>query len=237
MSILKLLDRPIAYHRCFVRVGGSIGAAVFLSQAFYWQSRTTLDGGWFFKTMEDWESETGLTRREQETARKNLKETGVLEDKLAGIPAVLHYRINLTKLQESLDKTGLQTSLAESAKQACTFPTNKLGGKRQTISTETTSESTSENTGRIAFLKKELCLMFRRKSADPWTYAEETALVDINKRPCVLSEIEELKDYQRRDGKYFAQSLGKLMDYWNDWLDKARRPDFSKDEWNPPPGG
>jgi hypothetical protein len=34
--LIDLLDRPIAFHRIFVELTGSVLAAVMLSQAFYW---------------------------------------------------------------------------------------------------------------------------------------------------------------------------------------------------------
>ena len=33
--LLQLLDRPIAFHRCFVTLTGSVTAALMLSQALY----------------------------------------------------------------------------------------------------------------------------------------------------------------------------------------------------------
>ena len=122
----RLLDRPIAFHRCFVRLGIGITGAVMLSQAVYWSNRTGDSEGWFFKTIGEWEEETGLTRREQETARKNLK--GILDSELRGIPARLYFRINWLALEKSLNND----SLAESAKQGFPNPPNKNGGTRQT---------------------------------------------------------------------------------------------------------
>ena len=58
MSIARLLDRPIAYHRCLVTLTGSVTGAVMLSQAIYWQNRCNGD---FYKTQAEWEEETGLT--------------------------------------------------------------------------------------------------------------------------------------------------------------------------------
>ena len=70
MNILTVLDRPIAFQRAFVKLTDSINAALMLSQAVYWSSRTGDPGGWFWKTQSQWEDETGLTRREQDGARK-----------------------------------------------------------------------------------------------------------------------------------------------------------------------
>ena len=49
-SLLDLLDRPIAFHRVFVTITGSLAAGVMLSQALYWSRRTKDPEGWFYKT-------------------------------------------------------------------------------------------------------------------------------------------------------------------------------------------
>lgn len=95
MDVLTLLDRPIAFHRCFVDLTGSITAALFLSQAVYWQRRVPEDrAGWWFKSQTEWTEEIGLSRREQETARLRLKQIGVLQEERRGVPAKLWYRID-----------------------------------------------------------------------------------------------------------------------------------------------
>jgi len=99
MSILKLLDRPIAFHRIFAEISGSVSAGIFLSQAFYWSQRTHDADGWFWKTQDDWFEETYLTRYEQEGARKKLIALGILEEEKRGIPAKLFYRLNETTLE------------------------------------------------------------------------------------------------------------------------------------------
>lgn len=109
-----------------------------LSQAIYWMGRTTLDGGWFYKTQDEWEEETMLTRREQETVRKSLRDTGFWKEELRSVPARLHYRIDLHSL-----RSALQTSMAESAKLDDPNPPNKDGETSQTLLlTETTAKTT-----------------------------------------------------------------------------------------------
>lgn len=130
--IKELSERPIAFHRIYVALTGSVNAALMLSQAVYWSGRTTIPEGWFYKTSEDWEDETGLGRREQDTARKQLKQTGFWNEKLKGVPATIHYQIDMEKMV---------FSLAECAKLVAQKRANKIGGKRQTLYTETTTET------------------------------------------------------------------------------------------------
>jgi len=157
MSI-ELFDRPIAFQRPFVDLGIGITGALMLSQCVYWHSRTSDKHGWFYKSQADWEEETGMTRREQETARKRLQKAGFLEEARKGVPARLFYRVNVEKLEAALkalsssmaesanqECTGSASSMAESANQECTKAPNSAGGKRQSI-TEITTETTSEIT-------------------------------------------------------------------------------------------
>jgi len=134
LPLLKaLLQRPIAFHRIFADIAGSAAGGLFLSQAWYWQQRTTDPDGWWFKTQEEWREEAALTRYEQQNARVQLKRLGILEEKRTGVPAKLFYRLNIEALQTRLLET--TNWIAENNKLDC--------WKQQTIS-EITSEITSE---------------------------------------------------------------------------------------------
>ena len=121
IPMIKLIesmnDKPIAFNPIYVKIGCGINGALMLSQLVYWTSRTKNKDGWIYKTHEDWEQETGLTRREQDTARKTLKSLGFLVEKKAGVPCKLHFRVerenlykSLIKYSESLDSSQLHNS-------------------------------------------------------------------------------------------------------------------------------
>lgn len=147
MSISNLIDRPIAFQRTYVRLGVGIKGALMLSQAVYWHNRTKNDEGWFYKDQREWEEETGLTRREQESARRHLIEAGYLEEERRGVPCRLFYRVKIDNLDAALmDMAQIShSSLHGSAKLDCPEATSKAGTNSQTI-TETTQEITSETT-------------------------------------------------------------------------------------------
>lgn len=92
-----LLGRPIAFHRRLVDLTGSIKASLMLSQAIYW-TRHGKDvqnhHGWFFKTMDQWRWETGLSRHEQVGARTRLRELKLLQERTQRLPATLHFRVD-----------------------------------------------------------------------------------------------------------------------------------------------
>ena len=98
--LMQLLDRPIAFHPCLARITGSINSAILLGQAIYWSKRTRDSDGWFYKSQQVWQEETALHRFEQENARKILRNKHILEEKKAGVPAKLYYRVNFDVLEE-----------------------------------------------------------------------------------------------------------------------------------------
>ena len=95
-----LTDQPIAYHPMVAEAVGSVLAGVLLSQLLYWTPRTP--DGWLYKTREELKAETALTRWEQETARKQLRDLGVLLEERRGMPARVHFRVDLGRLVELL---------------------------------------------------------------------------------------------------------------------------------------
>lgn len=107
----SVLDKPIAYHHVFARDGGGAAAGIFLSQAWYWTPKGWQGGGWFYKTVEECEAETGLTYKEQQKARRELVKRGLIEEDKRGIPAKLHYRVVLPRVVELL--TGAATYTPE----------------------------------------------------------------------------------------------------------------------------
>ena len=108
MNLLKQLQ-TVTFHRAFVDLGGSINAALMLSNAIYWTHRLPPErDGWFYKTKEEWEAETGLTREQQDKARGQLVERGLIETKRAKISVddcvtALWFRVALDTLAERLN--------------------------------------------------------------------------------------------------------------------------------------
>lgn len=121
-QFLQLVDRPIAFQRSFVRLGVGITGALLLSQIVYWQNR--MEGQWFYKTQADLEEETGLTRYEQEGARKKLVSCGVLEEAKRGIPAKLYFRVNQERLEELLVGENQHAGMGKTNKQGCGISAN-----------------------------------------------------------------------------------------------------------------
>jgi uncharacterized phage protein (TIGR02220 family) len=143
-KVLKtLLKRPIAFHRVFVDVAGDALSGLFLSQAFYWSQQQE----WFYKTQKQWRDETGMTRCEQERARAKLKKKGILEEKYAGVPCRVYYRLNMDTLVAALNACteAVDTSLLKTDTLDCQKPASKDAELQQTTA-ETSPETSAETT-------------------------------------------------------------------------------------------
>jgi hypothetical protein len=100
--LLELLDKPIAFQRSFLKIGNA-NTALFLSQCFHWQKHTKDEfDGWFCRTIEQFEHEMGLTRREQESVKKTLKAKGILHTEMRGAPAKLWMKLDLDLIYQIL---------------------------------------------------------------------------------------------------------------------------------------
>ena len=105
--IWPLLGRHIAFHRRLVDLTDSVKAALLLSQSIYWTRRgrdIARNDGWFHKTTEQWARETGLSQREQTGARDALKGLAFVQECRIGVPARMHFRLDLEQLGDQLTR-------------------------------------------------------------------------------------------------------------------------------------
>lgn len=106
-DLLNVLgNRFVAYYPSLGAITGSPKAALLLGHAMY-MTRVVMDkhpkrDGWFWKTSSEWKQVTGLTVREQETARRILAKSGILQTERRGMPARLWFRVDLNKLAHHL---------------------------------------------------------------------------------------------------------------------------------------
>ncbi len=136
-ALLRVVQgRPIAFFSAYAHALGSVTAALLLSQLCYWADKGHDPDGWIYKTQAELEAETGMGRREQETARRVLRAAGILAERKAGTPARLYFRVDFERLVDRLAKDGgiRHPRMAESATQA--------GRNPPSIRTETTAETT-----------------------------------------------------------------------------------------------
>jgi len=93
-----------------VGLKGAVLLADLISKEEYFIANGMTDG-WFFNTAKNIEEDTCLTSHQQRKAIKNLKDLGIIETKVVGIPAKQHFKIIENKLLSFFN-----TSCEETAK-------------------------------------------------------------------------------------------------------------------------
>ena len=227
MNLQTLLDRPIAFQRAFVTLGAGITGALMLSQSVYWSSRCDDVDGWFYKTMSEWEDETGLTRSEQEGARRKLVKIGVLEEMKKGVPCRLYYRVNMEALAANLGAENPKTSTRETRKPVCRKPayrgaenlqtsvqdSSKQACREPAFLTETTTEITAETTQRVS-----------AGEAAPSQPAGATTVVEIAPRCAIPDDMPGPKDQTCKTFKAwanYAMAYRRRYSAWPVWNAKV----------------
>lgn len=245
-AIDEILSRPIAYHRAFRRISGATVAALFLSQAWYWKDRTSSEDGWFYKTAVEWEEETGLSQKEQATARKKLKAKGFISEERRGVPAKLYYRVNteaviseLLKPNEIQIPPNGETRPPQTAKLDQTDRQDKTPPIGETfLYTENTSEITTENKGGET---EKLNRRTYSEEFDRWWEGYRDFCVVVNAKPGSKKEAGEIWDknestfldqhFQEADQIYRAREISRLKDEGRVYGIKHACRYLLSDEW------
>ena len=140
-SSMADVGRAIAYYPRLSKFFGSVNASIFFSQLHYWQSRTGDELG-VFKTAEEWTEETGLSYREQATARKILADMGVLIEENKRLQHRIYYKLDLDAVDHAFDVWNQRSSPNDE---------NAIGGERKAQvgnKEEITAEITTEKKAR-----------------------------------------------------------------------------------------
>lgn len=165
IPIIKLIEamneQPIAFNKHYVFLGCGINGALMLSQLVYWTSRTKDSDEWIFKTHHDWTVETGMTRREQETARKTLKDLGFISEKKMGVPRRVFFRVERENLYQALVEYSETLAIPHMHKSAilnaqnvhtectntpnCMHESAQLNAQIRPSNTENTTENTTDS--------------------------------------------------------------------------------------------
>lgn len=92
--LLAVFDLPVSFHRCLIPITGGVAPALMLSQAIWTtQELDAAAEGWFSASEEEWTRSVGLSRAEQDVARRALCSAGFLEAWRAGPSAACWYRV------------------------------------------------------------------------------------------------------------------------------------------------
>lgn len=157
-EVIRGFGRAVAYYPSLTKHLGGVSATVLFCQLTYWMDKITSDLG-VHKTAEEIETETGLSYEEQLTARKKLKNLGVLVETNKRLEHRIYYKVNFEQLDQILtqafdNKPNGQTPFGEKGKAKSgnkEIPCSGAGespapgeGKTHFDPTEITTEITTE---------------------------------------------------------------------------------------------
>src|SRR5437764_5610075 len=101
VEVINGIGRPIAFYPKLARVVGGIHECLFLCQLIYWTGKGSEPDRWIWKSREEIESETTLTRHEQATVRRQLVEKlGVVQAQYDRVNHRLLFKVDSERLDE-----------------------------------------------------------------------------------------------------------------------------------------
>lgn len=103
----------IAVNRTLIQKYGLVEAVLLgeiASEARYWLQRNELEDGWFYSTVENIESATGLNDYHQRGALKHLQELGLVEIAYKGLPRKRYLRLDAERLLQAMEQANEQPS-------------------------------------------------------------------------------------------------------------------------------
>jgi hypothetical protein len=128
-----LPNRVVGYSPDLARMVGGATTGLFLSQLLFLSDKGHNPEGWVYKSEAEMGQETGLTKREQQTARRKLLSLGVITIMRGGWKNTYHFKIIWEKLSQVI--AGFQ--------RAQTVPTKK-DERVQTVATEPVQNVSTE---------------------------------------------------------------------------------------------
>ena len=120
-----LPNRTVGYSPDLARIVGGATTGLFLSQLLFLSDKGTDPTGWVYKSEAEMGRETGLTKREQQTARRKLLSLGIIAIERRGFKFTYHFKIIWERLYQVIEQFQR------------TLPAGQAGGRQaQTVSTE-----------------------------------------------------------------------------------------------------
>src|ERR671921_2791160 len=126
-----LPNRVVGYSPDLARIVGGATTGLFLSQLLFLSDKGANPDGWVYKSEQEMGEETGLTKREQQTARRKLLSLGVIVIMRGGFRNTYHFKVIWEKLYQVI--AGIQrpqnvsTEKNERAQSVSTEPVQNVG--------------------------------------------------------------------------------------------------------------
>jgi hypothetical protein len=99
-----LPNRTIGYSPDLARAVGGATIGLFLSQLLFLSDKGHNPDGWVYKSEQEMGRETGLTKREQQTARRKLLSLGVITIERRGFKFTYHFKVIWERLYQVIER-------------------------------------------------------------------------------------------------------------------------------------
>ena len=123
---LKKIGQAVAYYPNLTKKLGSVNASILLSQFIYWHDKTEHPLG-VYKTQSEIQAETGLSRKEQETGRKVLRELGLITETYKRTEHKLYFLFHPEAFDEWFENEAMpESDIRECKKVALPMPESDI---------------------------------------------------------------------------------------------------------------
>ena len=152
-ELLRIIGKPIAYYPQLAKPLGGVNASLLFGHFFYWNDKGRSELG-VYRTADEIEVETGLSRDEQRTARRKLRERGVLIETEKRIEHRIYYKLDLDRFDEIISQSGSgdfpiadsdipNPEVGNSQSGSGDFPIDEVGNSQPYIRTEDYQKTTT----------------------------------------------------------------------------------------------
>jgi len=214
---LKVVGNAFPYYPKLCPVVGGVKACIFLCVVF-WKAFEEHDG-WLQVSMDDITKLSGLSVKEQRSARDALKRIGVLQERENRLAHLMFYRINTDALDAAFERHGISPSAGTD------FPEVPKGHSGELpIGTPTDKGSEQVKDPNKTEAEKRMGLLhevFRRRPETAWSGNERRTFKDsaMKAHPDDFALVIE---YYRSDAPYKRHNLQTLLNNFTGEIDRAR---------------
>ena len=128
-----LPNRVVGYSPDLARIVGGATIGLFLSQLLFLSDKGHNPDGWVYKSEAEMGRETGLTKREQQTARRKLLSLGIIAIERRGFKFTYHFKVIWERLFQVIEKFQRGQNVPTDPSQKAQ---NVIADRDQTVSAE-----------------------------------------------------------------------------------------------------
>jgi transcription initiation factor IIE alpha subunit len=181
-----LPNRVVGYSPDLARIVGGATIGLFLSQLLFLSDKGANPEGWVYKSEQEMGKETGLTKREQQTARRKLLSLGVITIMRGGWKNTYHFKVIWEKLYQVIAgikrPQNVPTEKDERAQNVPTEPEQNVSTEiiecQQNVSTRWKQNAATHNRENNTE-KKEIEITDQRENQGIWEKAVEEVKKDL----------------------------------------------------------